>query len=795
MKKYLLLLITVLFSAATFSQTFNGTGGPISDNSCDATHDFPVTVSGVGVLGTAFFFNDIQFDITHTYDGDLSIYLVAPNGTIVAISTNNGGSGNNYTNTIISFNAATLITSGTPPFTGNYYPEGNLGVLNGINADGVWILRICDGAGTDVGTLNNWSISFGSANTPDYANIEAPFTATINQSGSLMVYGRVYEAGLTDVTTGQAPGIQAWVGYSATNTNPNTWTNWVPATFNQKVTDTDEYKASIGSSLLPGTYYYATRFKLSSGLYYSYGGINNGIWDTGNHGSGVLTVGPALPATNDNCSGAIALTINPDYGCGVVTSGTVLGATASPVDGNACGGSEDDDVWFSFVATATTHRIKLANVIGSATDIFHSLWTGADCNSLSLVPGSCSDADTSNPTGLIIGQTYYVRVYTVTPNPSQTTTFNICVGSLPAPPNYVSLQSPATVSIEPGGSFTAFGQIYKAGITDVATGQAPGIQAWVGISPINNNSNPNTWTNWTPATFNQEVGVNDEYKAVIGSTSPGTYYYATRFQQTGGNYYYGGIDDSNNGSFWDGTVYVSGVLTVNSPNAPPNDQCIGAIPLTMGNVFTDFPVTGTTYGATDGASYNINCDGINTVVNSAVFYSVTIPAEGSLTVEIKAATSNSLINTVLVTSVGSCSSLIGMACNNNNGSSLFSKVTMFGQSPGSTLYIAVYKQGTAMPSLTQNQFQISVYTASLGSDSFDSSNFRYYPNPITDILNLSYNQEISNVEVFNLLGQKMISKTLHATEGSIDFSSLSKGIYLVNVSSGNQIKTIKIIKE
>lgn len=795
MKKITLLLIAILFSATTFSQTFNGATGPITDNNCDATHDFPVTVSGIGVLGTTLFFSNIQFNITHTYDGDLGIYLIAPNGTIVEISTSNGGGGDNFTGTIISYNATTAITAGTPPYTGSYYPEGNLGVLNGINADGVWILRVCDTAAGDVGTVNSWSISFGSANTPDYANIETPYTATINQGGVLTVYGRVYEAGLTDVTIGQAPGIEAWVGYSTTSTNPSTWTNWMPATFNQEVTDTDEYKATFGSSLLPGTYYYATRFKLSSGLFYSYGGINNGLWDGATHGSGVLTVGLPMPAANDNCSSAIALTVNPDYSCGVVTSGTVYGATASPVDGNACAGAEDDDVWFSFVATATTHRISLTNVIGSTTDLFHSLWTGADCNSLTLVSGSCSDPNTSNPSGLIIGQTYYVRVYSVTPNPSQTTTFYICIGSVPGPPDYVSLQSPSSASIAPGGNVTVYGQIYKAGLTDLATGQASGIQAWVGISPIGNNSNPSTWTNWTIASFNQEVGNNDEYKATIGSTLvPGTYYYATRFQQTGGGYYYGGIDASNNGNFWNGTVYLSGVLTVNPPPTPSNDECAGAIPLTMGNVFNDYPVTGTTYGAVDSASYVINCDGTNKTVNSSVFYSVIVPAAGSLTIETKAAASNSLTDTVLVASVGSCASLIGMACNDNN-TGLFSKITMFGQSPGSTVYITVYKFGATAPSITVNQFQVSVYTASLGSESFDSSNFRYFPNPVKDVLNLSYDEEISNVEVFNSLGQKMISNSIHANQAKIDMSNLSNGIYMVNVSSGNQIKILKVVKE
>ena len=115
--------------------------------------------------------------------------------------------------------------------------------------------------------------------------------------------------------------------------------------------------------------------------------------------------------------------------------------------------------------------------------------------------------------------------------------------------------------------------------------------------------------------------------------------------------------------------------------------------------------------------------------------------------------------------------------------------------PGSTLYIGVWKYGTTAPSATVNGFRISAYDASLGNNSFDNANFSYYPNPVKNTLNLSYNQEISNVEVFNLLGQKVSSNVINANAAQIDMSNLSKGAYMVKVTSNNQLKTIKVIKE
>ncbi|MDR6968036.1 plastocyanin [Flavobacterium arsenatis] len=78
---------------------------------------------------------------------------------------------------------------------------------------------------------------------------------------------------------------------------------------------------------------------------------------------------------------------------------------------------------------------------------------------------------------------------------------------------------------------------------------------------------------------------------------------------------------------------------------------------------------------------------------------------------------------------------------------------------------------------------------------FGTANFKLYPNPVKDILNLTNTQNISNVEVFNMLGQQVIAKSINATQGQIDMSHLATGTYLVRVASENQVKTIKVIKQ
>ncbi len=88
-----------------------------------------------------------------------------------------------------------------------------------------------------------------------------------------------------------------------------------------------------------------------------------------------------------------------------------------------------------------------------------------------------------------------------------------------------------------------------------------------------------------------------------------------------------------------------------------------------------------------------------------------------------------------------------------------------------------------------------VIQENLSSVEFNNNKFTAYPNPVKNNLNIRYNENISNVTVFNLLGQQVITKNINATEGQVDMSTLASGTYLVKVNSGDKVETIKVIKE
>lgn len=69
------------------------------------------------------------------------------------------------------------------------------------------------------------------------------------------------------------------------------------------------------------------------------------------------------------------------------------------------------------------------------------------------------------------------------------------------------------------------------------------------------------------------------------------------------------------------------------------------------------------------------------------------------------------------------------------------------------------------------------------------------PNPVKDALNLSSTNDISSVEVYNMLGQQVLVKTINAAQSQVDMSQLNAGTYMVKVISETQQKTIKVVKE
>lgn len=176
---------------------------------------------------------------------------------------------------------------------------------------------------------------------------------------------------------------------------------------------------------------------------------------------------PPPPPVNDNCNTATSVPVNSGIICTSSVAGTLTSATASS-QANGCSGTADDDVWYSFVATNTTHYINLNNVTGSTTDLYHNVYSGT-CGALgtALV---CSDPNNSTVTGLTVGNTYFVRVFSWTSTAGQTSTFNICIGTPPPPPANDNCGGAINVPVSSGTCSYVTGTIASATASSQANG-------------------------------------------------------------------------------------------------------------------------------------------------------------------------------------------------------------------------------------------------------------------------------------------------------------------------------------
>jgi len=100
----------------------------------------------------------VKLNIEHSYTSDLRITLSSPSNNTVALSSNIGGSGDNFVDTVFDDNADQDIVNSSPPFTGQFRPFEALSKFIDENPAGQWTLSIEDQAFQDGGILDDWEL-------------------------------------------------------------------------------------------------------------------------------------------------------------------------------------------------------------------------------------------------------------------------------------------------------------------------------------------------------------------------------------------------------------------------------------------------------------------------------------------------------------------------------------------------------------------------------------------------------------------------------------------------------------
>ncbi|MDR2238475.1 MAG: T9SS type A sorting domain-containing protein [Chryseobacterium sp.] len=544
---------------------------------------------------------------------------------------------------------------------------------------------------------------------------------------------------------------------------------------------------TVLSGLTPGTVYYVRVYNSNAN--------SSTIVYANTFDICVGTIPP--PPVNDDCANATSLTVNPDLSCGVVTSGTTMSATNSSVPVGSCTGSPDDDVWYSFTAAAASHTIWLKNVVAvgnaTSTSLYAQVFTG-DCGG--LVSKACITSNTNYTlvTGLTPGTVYYVRVYNSNPNTATTmyaNTFDICVGTLPPPPANDDCAN--AISLVPSTSGMCTNPV--SGTTMSAT-QSTGTAPTCAASGINDD----VWyaftataaTHMVNVTYSDNATATQVYLGSCGSLTAigcfsGDYSNSNVLLEnlTVGQVYYVRVYSTSTSA----TTNSNFQICITTPSAPVNDTCDSAIAIPCGGT-----VEGNNALAANETLPSTTCGGTGTTASyKGVWYTVTTPTAGSVTIS----ACGSEFDGYLRVYTGNCGNFtcVGSAdggCSGTNTSN--SPSYTFTATAGSTYYVLF----TGYSATQFGKYTISVTQdcSTMGTSDVakKENNIKAYPNPFSDVLNISDISKVKSVSIIDMSGR--VVKSIDNPAAALQLGDLKQGMYLVSLKmKDGSVQTIKTIKK
>lgn len=88
-----------------------------------------------------------------------------------------------------------------------------------------------------------------------------------------------------------------------------------------------------------------------------------------------------------------------------------------------------------------------------------------------------------------------------------------------------------------------------------------------------------------------------------------------------------------------------------------------------------------------------------------------------------------------------------------------------------------------------------VVDPNLGVDDAFAKAFSFYPNPVSDVLNISSSMLSYETAVYNIQGQRVSQRTVQSGNSQLDYSAYASGIYFVQITEAGKTTTLKVIKQ
>jgi hypothetical protein len=489
------------------------------------------------------------------------------------------------------------------------------------------------------------------------------------------------------------------------------------------------------------------------------------------------------PPVNDDCNDNIALTVNTDGSCTIFTSVTNAGATESTSDPVSCLYTNNNDIWFSFVATSETIILEYINIT-------EAIGTGGTNQATELLEGSCGGFTSlgcfnNNSTyttffDLTINNTYYIRNSSVSAG-EYAQNFDICLKAAPAAPVNDNCSGALAIS---------------ASTDDQCNNQITGTTIGATVSDDNSCNNEystlrDVWYVFTPTNstyyeFSYEkldptVASNYTiYEGTCGAlTSVSTSCNSSAsqtFYLTSGESYSIMVRSATTASGTGFNLCVWEVL-----DAQVNSNCSDSITLLES---TDSNGNNAISGNLDGAYYSP--EGCVSGSNESVWYNFTPQYTGLHYFDftrISGYANYTVYNTDDCSLVETAGFITGItSCYNSDAKSVELVA-------GNTYLVLIYASNAA-------EFEFFVYPdESLSVESFTIETFKYYPNPVVNTLTVEAKKTISNVSVLNIVGQQVLMDSPDSRKSTINMNELKDGVYFVTVTIGGSQETFKVIKK
>ena len=100
----------------------------------------------------------------------------------------------------------------------------------------------------------------------------------------------------------------------------------------------------------------------------------------------------------------------------------------------------------------------------------------------------------------------------------------------------------------------------------------------------------------------------------------------------------------------------------------------------------------------------------------------------------------------------------------------------------------------ANPAIITNTFNTE-FVAALKTITFNAENILIYPNPANEVVNIRLENTMENLEsviLYDMIGKSVFKTTnIDSNQSAIDVSALAKGMYLVEITTVNQLKMTK----